>query len=156
MQLSYFSVFFTIISFVVDCYLWWGDTSSQHCSLCCSLYCLRMKANVTEWDQLGLTPNLTTRDLWRSRRWARKWEFCLYILWDFKSSFTCRKILRHGTFPLYFPSKRKVCCGFLSPFKKSIDMAEFEPATFGSSDKHINHYTTNATIISLRSIMCKL
>jgi hypothetical protein len=34
-----------------------------------------------------------------------------------KSSFTCRKILRHGTFPLYFPSERKVCCGFLSPLK---------------------------------------
>jgi hypothetical protein len=25
--------------------------------------------------------------------------------------------LRRGTFPLYFPSKRKVCCGFLSPLK---------------------------------------
>jgi hypothetical protein len=37
--------------------------------------------------------------------------------WDFKSSFTCRKILRHGTFRLYFPSERKVCCGFLSPLK---------------------------------------
>jgi hypothetical protein len=36
-------------------------------------------------------------------------------LWHFKSSFTCRKILRHGTFPLYFPSERKVCWGFLSP-----------------------------------------
>jgi hypothetical protein len=27
------------------------------------------------------------------------------------------KILRHGTFPLYFPSERKVCYGFLSPLK---------------------------------------
>jgi hypothetical protein len=27
---------------------------------------------VSERDRLGLTPNLTTRDLWRSRRWARK------------------------------------------------------------------------------------
>jgi hypothetical protein len=27
--------------------------------------------------------------------------------------FTCRKILRDGTFPLYFPSERKMCCGFL-------------------------------------------
>jgi hypothetical protein len=31
--------------------------------------------------------------------------------------FTCRKILRHGTFPLYFSSERKVCCGFLSNLK---------------------------------------
>jgi hypothetical protein len=31
---------------------------------------------VSERDRLGLTPDLTTRDLWRSRRWARegKWE----------------------------------------------------------------------------------
>jgi hypothetical protein len=60
-------------------------------------------------------------------------------LWDFKSSLTCRNILRHGTFPLYFPSERKVCCGFLSPLK-SIGLAEIEPATFGSSSKHTNHY----------------
>jgi hypothetical protein len=44
-------------------------------------------------------------------------NFVYSSLWDFKSSFTCRKILRHGTFPLYFPSERKVCCGFLSPLK---------------------------------------
>jgi hypothetical protein len=36
---------------------------------------------------------------------------------NFKSSFTCRKILRHGNFPLYFPYETKVCCGFLSPLK---------------------------------------
>jgi hypothetical protein len=43
--------------------------------------------------------------------------FVYSSLWDFKSRFTRRKILRHGTFPLYFPSERKVCCGFLSPLK---------------------------------------
>jgi hypothetical protein len=37
--------------------------------------------------------------------------------WDFKISFTYRKILRQGTFRVYFPSERKVCCGFLSPLK---------------------------------------
>jgi hypothetical protein len=37
-----------------------------------------------------------------------------------------------------------VCCGFLSPLK-SIALAGFEPATFGSSGKHTNHYTTKAT-----------
>jgi hypothetical protein len=73
---------------------------------------------VSNRDRLGLTPDLTTRHLWRSRRWARGNENFVYSsLWDFKSSFTSRKILRHGTFPLYFPSERKVCCGFLSPLK---------------------------------------
>jgi hypothetical protein len=39
--------------------------------------------------------------------------------WDFKSSFICHKILRHGTFRLYFPSDREVYCGFLSPWPGS-------------------------------------
>jgi hypothetical protein len=34
--------------------------------------------------------------------------------WDFKRSFTCCKILRHGVLR---PIKRKVCCGFSSPLK---------------------------------------
>jgi hypothetical protein len=71
-------------------------------------------------DRLGLTPDLTTRDLWRSRRWARERgneKFCLFVPVGLQAFFTCRKILRHGTFPLYFPSERKVCCGFLSPLK---------------------------------------
>jgi hypothetical protein len=75
---------------------------------------------VSNRDRLKLTPDLTTRDLWRSRRWARERgneNFVYSSLWDFKSSLTRRKILRHGTFPLYFPSERKVYCGILSPLK---------------------------------------
>jgi hypothetical protein len=30
--------------------------------------------------------------------------------------------------------------------KKSIALAAFEPATFGSSGKHTNHYITKATV----------
>jgi hypothetical protein len=67
-------------------------------------------------DRLKLTPDLTTRDLWRGRRWAREGGNFVYSSpWDFKSSFTCRKILRYGTFQLYFPSERKVCCVFYRP-----------------------------------------
>jgi hypothetical protein len=29
--------------------------------------------------------------------------------------------------------------------KKSVALAGFDPATFGSSGKHTNHYTTKAT-----------
>jgi hypothetical protein len=86
------------------CSLWWLIVLFPDESEC---------DRVSERDRIGLTPNLTARDLW-SRRWARGNDNFVYSsLWDFKSSFTCRKILRHGTFPLYFPSERKVCCGFL-------------------------------------------
>jgi hypothetical protein len=62
-------------------------------------------------DRLKLTPDLTIR-------WTTGNDNFVYSsLWNFKSSFTCCKILRHGTYPLYFPSERKVCCGFLSPLK---------------------------------------
>jgi hypothetical protein len=58
-----------------------------------------------------------------------------------------------------------VCCGFLSPLK-SIALAGFEPANFGSSGKHTNHYTTKATlrvgggykwyksVYNVRSVVC--
>jgi hypothetical protein len=36
--------------------------------------------------------------------------------------------------------------------KKSIVLAGFEPATFGSSGKHTNHYTTKATLLTLLGI----
>jgi hypothetical protein len=59
---------------------------------------------VSERDRLGLTPNLTTIDLWRSMRWVRgNKNFVYSSLWDFKSSFTCCKILRHGNFPASLP-----------------------------------------------------
>jgi hypothetical protein len=66
---------------------------------------------VSNRDRLKLTPDLTTR-------WATGNDNFVYSsLWDFKRSFTCRKILRHWAFPLYFPSERRVCYGFLSPLK---------------------------------------
>jgi hypothetical protein len=88
---------------------------------------------VSTLDRPGLTPDLTTRDLWRSRRWAReRVNFVYSSLWDFKSSFTCRKILRHGIFRLYFPSERKVCCGFLSSLKIHLLGRVLKPQTLSS------------------------
>jgi hypothetical protein len=46
--------------------------------------------------------------------------------------------------PALLPVRRKACCGFLSTLK-SITSAGFEPAILGSSGKHNNHYTTEAT-----------
>jgi hypothetical protein len=75
---------------------------------------------VSQRDRLGLTPDLTTR-------WATENNNFVYSsLWDFKSYFTCRK-----TFPLYFPSERKVCCGFLSPLKMYPLGRVLNPQTLG-------------------------
>jgi hypothetical protein len=60
--------------------------------------------------------------------------------WDFKSFFTCRKISRHGTSGFNSHPKEGVP-RILVPLK-FIDLAGIEPTTFGSSDKHTNHYTT--------------
>jgi hypothetical protein len=80
---------------------------------------------VSNRDRLKLTPDLTTR-------WATGNDnFVSSSLWDFKSSFICRKILRHGTFPLYFPSERKVCCGFLSPLHIHRIGRVFNPQPLG-------------------------
>jgi hypothetical protein len=109
--------------------------------------------------RLGLTPNLSTRALWQlpvlsgvpairdisgaSGKVGKGNENLLYSsLWDFKRSSTCRKIL-HGTSG--FTSHPKVCWGSFITLKKSIALAGFEPATFGSSGKHNNHTTTKAT-----------
>jgi hypothetical protein len=36
-----------------------------------------------------------------------------------------------GTFPLYFPSERKVCCGFLSPLKNPFPWPGSNPQPLG-------------------------
>jgi hypothetical protein len=46
--------------------------------------------------------------------------------------------------PAFLPIRRKTCCGFIA-LKKPIVLARFEPATFGCSSKHTNHYTTEVT-----------
>jgi hypothetical protein len=80
---------------------------------------------VSKRDWLKLTPDLTTR-------WATGNDNFVYsCLWDFKSSFTCHKILQHGTFPFYFPSERKVCCGFVLPLKIHRLGQVLNPQPFG-------------------------
>jgi hypothetical protein len=61
---------------------------------------------------------LTAETSVASRRNGRRSEnFAYQYLRYIKGCLTRRIILRHGTFPLYFPSERKVCCGFSSPLK---------------------------------------
>jgi hypothetical protein len=52
--------------------------------------------------------------------------------------------------PALLPIRRKVCCGFLLPLKIHR-IGRFEPATFGSSGKHTNHYTTEATNLCVKT-----
>jgi hypothetical protein len=67
----------------------------------------------------------------------------LFLL-DFKRSFTCRKILRHGTFPLYFPSEGRCAADFIA-LKNPSPWPGSNPQPFESSGKHTNHYTTKVT-----------
>jgi hypothetical protein len=64
--------------------------------------------------------------------------------WDFKTSLACRKVLRHGTSGFTSHPKEGVLLIFIA-LNKSIVLAGFNLATFGSSGKHTNHYTTKAT-----------
>jgi hypothetical protein len=85
-------------------------------STLCGWLAQRQGWRVKGWIWPSEQPRSAKTDL--TIRWATGNDNFVYSsLWDFKSSFTCRKILRQGTFPLYFPSDRKVCCGFLSPLK---------------------------------------
>jgi hypothetical protein len=90
---------------------------------------------VSKRDWLRLTPDLTIR-------WATGSDNFVYSsLWDFKS-----KILRHGTFPLYFPFREEDVLRIFIALKNPSPWPGFEPATFGSSGQHTNHYTAKATI----------
>jgi hypothetical protein len=80
-------------------------------------------------------------------RWATENDNFVYSsLWDFKSSFTCRKILRHGTFPDLLPIREEGVLRIFIAFKNPSSWLGFEPATFGSSGQHTNHYTTKTTL----------
>jgi hypothetical protein len=65
-------------------------------------------------------------------------QYILYI----NGSFTCRKILRHGTSGFTSHPKEGVLI-FIA--LKYIASAWFEPATLRSNGRHTNHYTNNVT-----------
>jgi hypothetical protein len=68
--------------------------------------------------------NSSTSTVWRScqqihlwgeyENWRRNENLVYPSPWDFKRSLTCRKILRHGTFRLYFPSEGKCAADFIA------------------------------------------
>jgi hypothetical protein len=49
-----------------------------------------------------------------------------------------------GPYGLTFHSRGRCAADFIA-LKKSIALVGFEPATYGSSGKHNNHYTTKST-----------
>jgi hypothetical protein len=48
--------------------------------------------------------------------------------------------------PAILPIRKEGVLRIVIALKKSIALAGFEPATFGSSDKYTNHYTTKGTL----------
>jgi hypothetical protein len=99
------------------------------------------------WYRLRLTPNLSTRALWLppvlsggpairdiSRASGTVGEGNENLVcpspWDFKRSLRCRKILRHGTFWLYFPSEGMCVADFIT-LKNSSTWPSSNPQTLG-------------------------
>jgi hypothetical protein len=75
------------------------------------------------WCRLGITPDLSTRARWQSYQQRRPKRvggmdegMRIQYLWYVNGSFTCHKILWHGTSG-FTSICRKVCCGLLSPLK---------------------------------------
>jgi hypothetical protein len=98
-----------------------------------------------------LSGNPTSSHLVSSQEevWRRKWWIwpsnclCSYSKWILLSV----KRSDIGQTNL-LPLRCKACFGFLSPLK-FITSAGFDPANLGSNGKHANHYTTEATFISV-------
>jgi hypothetical protein len=99
------------------------------------------------WYRLGITPNLSTRALWQSPvlsggpvsrdisgasgRVGEGNENLVYPSpWDFKRALTCRKILRHGTFRLYFLSEGR-CAANFNALKNSSPWPGSNPQPLG-------------------------
>jgi hypothetical protein len=80
-----------------------------------------------------------------SRRNGRRREnFAYQYLKYFKRSLTCRKISRHGTSRFTSHPKEGVL-RILIALKNPSPLPGLNPRPLGSSGKHINHYTTEAT-----------
>jgi hypothetical protein len=86
--------------------------------------CVNVSGEPWWWCQLGINPDLSTRARWQSyqQRYLERMGgmdegvriLHIHYLWYVNGSFTWRKILRHGTFPLYFASERKVLRIFIA------------------------------------------
>jgi hypothetical protein len=101
-------------------WLWWGETClrtavtngpvvhpSSDMWAWRAMVMMMMPAADNSWlvlqSSLAVLPAESSGE---TRRNGRRNENLVYPSpWDFKRSLTCRKILRHGTFPLYFPSE---------------------------------------------------
>jgi hypothetical protein len=147
-------------------WLWWGETDVSELwplrAYCSSPGDCDVDHGVRY--RLGLTPNSSIRALWQplvlsggplgrgisgaSVRVGEGNENLVYPSpCDLKRSLTCRKILRHGTFDFTSNPKEGVLRIFIA--LKVHRLGRVEPTTFGSSDKHTNHYYTKTTRCSL-------
>jgi hypothetical protein len=77
-------------------------------------------------------------------RWARGNDNFVYSsLWDFKTFLHAVKSYDMGP-SLFISYPRERCAANFIALKNPSPWPGFEPANFGSSAKHTNHYTTKA------------
>jgi hypothetical protein len=139
-------------------WLWWGETMSQNCGHQ-PVYCsssasyasmeshgMMMLAGDNAWlvyqSSMAVIPAETSGASRRNGR--RSGNFSYQYLKYLKGSLICRKILRHGTSGFISHPKEgvlRICIALKNPSPRP----GFKPATLGSSGKHTNHYTTEAT-----------
>jgi hypothetical protein len=73
------------------------------------------------------------------------YNFVYSSLWDFKS-FYMRQSLTTWDLPALLPIREEGVLRIFIALKNPSLWPGFEPATFGSSGQHTNHYTTKATV----------
>jgi hypothetical protein len=141
-------------------WLWWGENMSQNCGHQQSYYSsprwymwvrramvvMMMPAGNNSWlvyqSSLAILPAEMSG---ASRRNGQRSENFAFSVSEIPQGiFNMPWNLMTWDLQLYFPSEGRCAADFYCPWK-SIASARFEPATLGSSGKHTNHYTTEAT-----------
>jgi hypothetical protein len=103
-----------------------------------------MRAGDNSWlvhqSSLAILPAETSGAIRRNGR--RSENFAYQYLKYVKGPLICRKILRHGTSGFTSHPKEVVLRIFIALLASGV----FESANLGFSNKHTNHYTTEATL----------
>jgi hypothetical protein len=75
----------------------------------------------------------------------REWKFCLFVPLGLQELFYMPENLTTWDLPALLSIREEGVLRIFIALKNPSSLPGFEPATFGSSGQHTNHYTTKAT-----------